>query len=378
VALYLMTAPTSNLIGLYYLPLTTICNDTGLTEAEVRLALEQITDIAQYDFDAELVWLPEAARYQIGQTMAPRDKRRPAVEREVAMVSDHPFATDFLRRYGTRFGLRIELEPEGHADAAEAPSKGLPGLGKPPFLDPAPAPAPDQNQDPPGRSDSPRAREAPEPGPDDASPRESGAYPRAAPADPPPPAEGAPCNLREALLLPLQRRAQWAVTPGGPGGYLNPSEWPEVVAAAEAFAVRAWGQKLRLGHYDRDNGVRAIVALYAAGFTPDDMETAARASAADPWFADRNKRALSSLTPEVVRRLLARAEKPRQTQDRIREIEAKAEEQTRARQRRAAELREEHERSAALPRASAPVAAARPNGAGSGVVELKTASGGQR
>ena len=38
VALYLMTAPTSNMIGLYYLPLITIAHETGCTQDDVAEA----------------------------------------------------------------------------------------------------------------------------------------------------------------------------------------------------------------------------------------------------------------------------------------------------------------------------------------------------
>jgi hypothetical protein len=143
-AMYLMTAPSSNLIGLYYIPLITICHETGLTESEVRATMPVIAEIARYDFDQEIAWLPEAARYQLGENMAEKDKRRAAVEREVAMVSGHQFAREFMARYGAKYGLRIDLKTEGLPESEEAPSKGHPSDGMPPFPAPAPAPAPDR------------------------------------------------------------------------------------------------------------------------------------------------------------------------------------------------------------------------------------------
>lgn len=159
-ALYLMTAPASNLIGLFYLPMTTLCHETGLTPEQVTaaLALPELAEIVSYDADAELVWVPEAARYQIGETMGARDKRRPAVLRELAMAGSHAFVRAFRERYSVPFGLDLGQVEEG---VSEAPSEGHPSKRKPPDPDPAPAPV--------QISDSPEG-EAGEPKPDPSVP----------------------------------------------------------------------------------------------------------------------------------------------------------------------------------------------------------------
>jgi len=54
-----------------------------------------------------------------------------------------------------------------------------------------------------------------------------------------------------------------------------------------------------------DSGVRALLELFAAGFTTDELSTAAKAAKTDPWCQNSTaKRGLSSMSPEVVRRLL--------------------------------------------------------------------------
>lgn len=161
-ALYLMTAPASNLIGLFYLPLTTLCHETGLTPEQVRiaLALPELTEIVRYDAEAELVWVPEAARYQIGETMGARDKRRPAVLRELAMAGSHAFVRAFCERYSVPFGLDLSQEEEG---VSEAPSEGHPSDGMPRDPDPAPAPALSSDSASEGDTGEPEAPEAPDP-----------------------------------------------------------------------------------------------------------------------------------------------------------------------------------------------------------------------
>ncbi len=115
-----------------------------------------------------------------------------------------------------------------------------------------------------------------------------------------------PFDLESALKLPIQQRASCASEPGGPGGYLCPERWPEVVSAAKSFSD-AWGQRLRIGNYSGDAGVRALVVLFAAGFTVEELDLAAKLTLRNPWFEERRRRALRNLTPEVVRQTLALA-----------------------------------------------------------------------
>lgn len=120
-ALYFMTCPSSSMLGIFYLPLTTIIHETGFSAEEIRAVLPRISEIVRYDEEAELAWLPQGAKHQIGAIMAPKDRRRAAIARELQMVADHPFAAEFLRLYGTPYGLDDLISDE---DPAEAPSEG--------------------------------------------------------------------------------------------------------------------------------------------------------------------------------------------------------------------------------------------------------------
>lgn len=140
-ALYFMTGPAATMIGMYYQPLTTILHETGLSREAFDRALPAVAEIARYDLEAELVWLPEGAAWQIGERMKEGDKRLKGVLRELDMFGEHPFATEFVRKYEIAYGLAghalLAVEPaakpltsplQAPSVISEAPSKGL-GMG---------------------------------------------------------------------------------------------------------------------------------------------------------------------------------------------------------------------------------------------------------
>lgn len=153
-ATYLITSPTSNMIGLYYLPVPTIAHETGLTADEIRLAFRTLEEIAfcWYDQPTEMVWIPAMARYQIGERLGHGDKRITGIGRELRNLPANPFVGAFHREYGESFNL-----PAASADdqdkgidvgdaAAEGPSEALrsplEGAYKPLRRGPVPAPVP--------------------------------------------------------------------------------------------------------------------------------------------------------------------------------------------------------------------------------------------
>jgi len=85
----------------------------------------------------------------------------------------------------------------------------------------------------------------------------------------------------------------------------HPERWPEVLGVAQTLARSLGLPEPRLGQYDRDPGVRAVVELYAAGFTQRELERVAEIVPKQPWWSAPGKRlGLSSLSIEVVRRNL--------------------------------------------------------------------------
>jgi hypothetical protein len=144
VALYLMSSPQTNMVGIFHLVLPTLCHETGLTLEEARKGLARCSEeqIAFWDEEEELVWVPALARYQIGEELTlgkggKPDHRVKGVERAIAPFKGHRFYDMFLERYAASY-LLTELEKE-------APSKGLPSPDVP---DPVPAPVKSETERP--------------------------------------------------------------------------------------------------------------------------------------------------------------------------------------------------------------------------------------
>jgi len=124
VALYLMTGPHANMLGLYYLPVPFICHETGLADAAVREALSALAaaGFCRHDPVSEFVWVEQMARFQVGERLAPADKRVQGVRRALGRLPDNPFRAPFLARYGAAFHL---LPPDGAPDPVpEEPAGG--------------------------------------------------------------------------------------------------------------------------------------------------------------------------------------------------------------------------------------------------------------
>lgn len=81
VALYLLSSPHANMLGLYYLPITYIAHETGLSLEAARAALNQVEAIGfcGYDSAAEVVWVMEMAKFQIGAQLNPKDHQLKSV-----------------------------------------------------------------------------------------------------------------------------------------------------------------------------------------------------------------------------------------------------------------------------------------------------------
>jgi hypothetical protein len=134
-ALYLVTNPHANMIGLYRLALPTLCHEAGFSKEGARKALRSLGEVsfAFYDEDAEEVWVVEMARIQVGlqfgEVLKPGDKRCKGAARELAPFRKSSFYELFVKRYESTFHLDpvVPLDPSGAPTprATEAPSLPL-------------------------------------------------------------------------------------------------------------------------------------------------------------------------------------------------------------------------------------------------------------
>src|SRR5262249_25545911 len=122
VALYLITAPSSNMIGLYYLPLPTLCHEVGISPKAARRALERLAELrfASYDPASEHVFVHEMARFQMEESLKPGDKRIPGVINDLRAVRAPRYVREFEAKYATAFHLQ-----NGVASPLQAPSEDL-------------------------------------------------------------------------------------------------------------------------------------------------------------------------------------------------------------------------------------------------------------
>lgn len=107
VGLYLMTSPSSNMLGLYSQPILYMAYETGLGEEG---ALEGLRDCIEagfcsYDTETEMVWVHEMARYQIADELKATDLRCKGIQKDYDGLPDNPFLGPFFDRYAGAFHL---------------------------------------------------------------------------------------------------------------------------------------------------------------------------------------------------------------------------------------------------------------------------------
>lgn len=126
VALYLMTSPHANMIGVYYCPIDYIAKETGLSIEGASKALQSLieADFCTFDADSEYVCVHRFAANQIGEELKPADKRVQGVINELAKVPKNQCWQAFRARYAHAYNLPLPGE-EGkpHRSPSEGPSK---------------------------------------------------------------------------------------------------------------------------------------------------------------------------------------------------------------------------------------------------------------
>lgn len=107
VAMYLITSPHSNALGIYYLPLPLLAHETGLPLEGASKALTRVSEggFCAYDTPSEVVWVYEMAKFQIGSKLSPKDNRIKWINKEYQNLPKNPFLQQFYERYKDEFHL---------------------------------------------------------------------------------------------------------------------------------------------------------------------------------------------------------------------------------------------------------------------------------
>jgi hypothetical protein len=104
-AMYLMTSPHSNMLGLYWCPTSYMAHETGLTLQGASKALQRLVDcgFCEYDDASEFVWVYEMAKYQIGDKLKETDKQSKGVQNAYEDLPRNPFLSGFYEKYAECF-----------------------------------------------------------------------------------------------------------------------------------------------------------------------------------------------------------------------------------------------------------------------------------
>jgi len=127
-ALYLMTSPHANMIGLYHCPIAYMAHETGMTIEGASKALASLvdSDFCTFDADDEYVFVHQFAVHQIGESLSAGDKRCKGVENELAKVPKNNCWKAFRARYSEAFNLsplaKEARKTKALASPIEAPS----------------------------------------------------------------------------------------------------------------------------------------------------------------------------------------------------------------------------------------------------------------
>lgn len=120
-ALYLMTSPHANMIGVYHCPILYMAHETGLSVEGASKALRRLIDGAfcEYDETSETVFVTTMAKYQIGESLDAKDKRIGGIRKEVEKLPGK-LKRLFFQIYGDAYHLGEGTE---EPSPSEAPSK---------------------------------------------------------------------------------------------------------------------------------------------------------------------------------------------------------------------------------------------------------------
>lgn len=123
-AQYLQTNHHSTMLGAYYLPISYIAHDTGISEEHLfkLLAAFKTLNFCHYDFDRHYIWVVDLALTQVGEVLRAGDKRLIALQRQFEELPNLNFIAPLYAKYEALFYLNprgdIALEePECCMDA---------------------------------------------------------------------------------------------------------------------------------------------------------------------------------------------------------------------------------------------------------------------
>jgi hypothetical protein len=127
-ALYLMTSPHANMIGVFHCPVMYMAHETGMAIEGASKALRRLEEIdfCTFDADEEMVWVREMAAHQVGERLSPKDKQVIGIQRQYEQLPEGQIRRGFLARYVDDYHLPRPMDQEANdTSPMEAPSEPL-------------------------------------------------------------------------------------------------------------------------------------------------------------------------------------------------------------------------------------------------------------
>jgi len=123
VALYLLSNPHANMLGLYYMPKVFIGHETPLGPEGASKGLQRAIEVGfcGYDEASEVVFVFEMARYQIAEQLDRQDNRCKGIQREYDAVPDNAFLAMFYEKYRAAFHMESRRKIESPSVGASMP-----------------------------------------------------------------------------------------------------------------------------------------------------------------------------------------------------------------------------------------------------------------
>ena len=124
VALYLMTCPHANMIGVFHCPVLYISHETGIPFEGASKALARLSQggFCTYDEATETVFVHRMAAFQVGESLKAEDNRVKSVVKEWQNIGAHALQQAFAAIYSIAFHLPVEAKK---ASPSKAPQKPL-------------------------------------------------------------------------------------------------------------------------------------------------------------------------------------------------------------------------------------------------------------
>ena len=107
IAMYLLTSPHANMIGVFHCPIIYMAYETGSPIEGASKGLQTLIEggFCSYDEDAEMVWVHNMAKHQIGDELAAADKRVKSIQKQYENLPEGRIKQGFYEKYKDAFYL---------------------------------------------------------------------------------------------------------------------------------------------------------------------------------------------------------------------------------------------------------------------------------